>query len=322
MPIKERRSWQTENFYPIQIRETRLPFRVHMLEYRLMTLPTWLLFIVITVLASGPFYFSLRTLENADAKLENTVRRLIWLPGIVAFGFRLYTNKGFDDVGFGLGSLPWLFLVAWLLPVLMEVLLIFFVARFGLAKLDPTLVQFSKGKVYLNKAVQLLLGNETQSYGKFALNFLLTLTVGAAAMLAFSFAEEFGWRGFLQNPLIENFGLGSGLMFGGLLWGLWYAPMILKGYKFPGYPRVGAFVYWPIFTICLAIITGWLYWQTGSIWLAAVFNASTKVCGRITSIAMGDAGDQKRVRILWLWLWGSLAVFFLALWQVGGIENL
>ncbi|HLF89752.1 MAG TPA: CPBP family intramembrane glutamic endopeptidase [Anaerolineales bacterium] len=286
-----------------------------------MNLPTWLLYILILAVVSGPFYLSLRNIKkNKHEQLESTVRRLIWIPGIVAFGFRAYTNKGFDDVGFGLGQLPWLFLVAWLAPMLMEFLLIFFAARVGLARLDPTLLQFQKGKVYINEALQLLIGNETQSYLKFTFNLLLTLTVGAVMTLFFAFAEEFGWRGFLQAPLIQNFGLGSGLMLGGLIWGFWYAPMILIGYRFPEHPRAGAFIYWPIYTICLAIITGWLYWQSGSIWVAALFNASTKVSGRVTSFALGDAGDSHRVRVVWLWLWGSLAVFFLALWQVGGFQ--
>jgi membrane protease YdiL (CAAX protease family) len=287
-----------------------------------MNLPTWFLYLLLLAVASAPFYLSLRKLDSNHIQLESAVRRLIWIPGIVAFGFRLYTNQGFEEVGFSLGNLPWLWLVAWLAPVLIEVFLIFFTARFGLARLDPTLIQFDKGKVHINKALQLLMGNQTQSYGQFALNLLLTLTAGAAAMLVFSLAEEFGWRGFLQTPLIEHFGLGSGLMLGGLLWGLWYAPLILKGYKFPEFPRLGALVYWPIFSICLAIITGWLYWQSGSIWLPALFNASVKVSGRITSIALGDAGDSRRVRVVWLWLWGSLAVFILALWQVGGLENI
>lgn len=281
---------------------------------------TWLSYFIVTALVSTPFYFTLRKIEKGGDELERVVRRLIWIPGIVAFGFRLYTNQGLDDVGFGVGTLPWLFLPALLTPIVMEIFLIFFASRFRLAQLDPTLLQFRDGKVHVNKAVQLLLGNQTQSYGKFFLNLVVTLSVGAFAMLLFSLAEEFGWRGFLQTPLIETFGLGSGLMLGGLIWGLWYAPMILKGYQFPAYPRLGAFLYWPIFTICLAIINGWLYWQSGSIWLPAIFNASVKVSSRITYISLGDAGDSQRVRIVWLWLWGCLAVFCLALWQVGGIQ--
>ncbi|HNB53961.1 MAG TPA: CPBP family intramembrane metalloprotease [Anaerolineales bacterium] len=285
-----------------------------------MNLPTWLIYTLVTALVSVPFYFSIRKLEHGSEELERTVRRLIWIPGIVAFGYRMFTNQGLDDIGFGIGTLPWLFLAALLTPILMEVFVIFFAARFRLAQLDPTLIQFRKGQVHLNKAVQLLLGNDTQSYAKFFLNLLVTLCVGAAAMLLFALAEEFGWRGFLQTPLIQMFGLGSGLMFGGLLWGLWYAPLILKGYKFPAYPRLGAFMYWPVFTICLAIIAGWLYWQSGSIWVPAIFNASVKVSSKVTFIALGDAGDSQRVRIVWLWLWACIAMFCLALWQVGGIQ--
>jgi len=288
-----------------------------------MTLPIWLLFTLLTFLASVPFYLSLRNIVKEEpGKLESLVRRMFWIPGVVAIGFRAYTGEGFEDVSFGLGQIPWLFLLAWLMPLAMEILVVFFATRFGLTRLDPSLIQFRAGKVHVSQSIQLLLGHEPQSYFKFSLNLLATVSAGILLMLVFSFAEEFGWRGFLQTPLIQTFGLGSGLMLGGVLWGLWHAPIILAGYRFTEYPRLAAFVYWPIFTICLAIITGWLYWQSGSLWPAVLFNASVKVNGRLASAALGEAGDSRRVRAVWLWLWATLAVFFLALWQVGGIGNL
>jgi membrane protease YdiL (CAAX protease family) len=247
---------------------------------------------------------------------------MLWSPGIVAFGFRIVTGTGFSDLSLELASFFWLLPLAWLVPILMEVILIIFVTRIGLAQLDATLIQFRKGTVHISSSIQLLLGTQKQSYWRFALNLLVTVTVGGLLMLLFAFPEEFGWRGFLQKPLIESMGLGSGLMFGGLLWGVWHTPIILSGFKFAEYPKLGAFVFWPIFTICLAIIHGWLFWQSGSLLLPVVFSASTKVSGRLSSIALGEAGDSRRVRIVWLWLWATLAVFILALWQVGGISNL
>jgi uncharacterized protein len=288
-----------------------------------MNIPPWFLFILIITLASVPVYLNFRNIDKTDDKnLETAFRRLLWIPGIVAFGYRVYTQQGFNDVGLSLGGFFWLLPLAWLVPLVMEILVIFTVTRFGLARLDASLIQFRQGTVHISDSIQLLLGNMKQSYLKFSINLLVTIAVGSSFMLLFAFSEEFGWRGILQTPLIENFGLGSGLMLGGLLWGMWYMPVILFGYKFPEYPKAGAFVYWPVFTISLAIILGWLYWQTGSLWLPALFNASTKVSGRLSTIALGEAGNSRRVRVVWLWVWATLAVFILALWQVGGIENL
>lgn len=286
-----------------------------------MNIPTWSLYFVITYLVSIPFYLSIRKAGGtANEKFESSFRQMLLIPGLVAFGFRIVTGQGFNGVGLGVGEFPWLFLPALFIPLAMEIILIFAVIKFGLAKLDRSLIQFRQGQVHISPSVRLLLGNEKQSYTTFALNLLVTVSVGALFMLIFSFAEEFGWRGYLQVPLIQTFGLGSGLMLGGILWGLWHAPLIFSGYKFPAYPRMGAFVYWPIFTLCLAIITGWFYWQSGSIWIAAMFNASWRVSGMIGSAALGEAGDSRRVRVVWLWLWGSLAVFFLALMQAGGFN--
>jgi uncharacterized protein len=288
-----------------------------------MNIPSWLLYLLITLIVSLPFYPGIfKATKKDDTNIEILYRRMLWIPGIVAFGLLVASGMGFEDIDFGIGEFLWLLPLAWLVPLIMEILLINLVARFGLARLDSTLIQFREGIVHISNTVQLLMGTAKQSYFKFALNLLITVTVGSLIMLLYAIPEELGWRGFLQMPLIQSFGLGSGLMFGGLLWGVWHAPIILAGYKFSEYPKLGAFVFWPIFTICLSIILGWLYWQTGSLLLPAVFSASTKISGRLSSIALGEAGDSRRVRVVWLWLWATLAVFILALWQVGGIANL
>lgn len=286
-----------------------------------MNLSEWLLYVSLTVLVSVPFYVGLRG-ANDLRDLDRRVRRLYWIPGVVAFGLLMYSGEGLAGIGFSWGTVPWLALAAWLVPLAMEILVIVLAIRLGLARLDARLIQFREGKVHVSQSIQLLLGHEPQSMLFFGANLLATVSVGVLFMLLFSLPEEFGWRGYLQTPLIETFGLGSGLMLGGVLWAAWQIPIQQAGYHFPEYPRLGAFVYWPIYSICLAIITGWLYWQSGSLLLAAVFNASAKVNGRLASAALGEAGSSRRVRAVWLWLWGSLAVFILALWQVGGLENL
>ncbi|MFQ5616078.1 MAG: type II CAAX prenyl endopeptidase Rce1 family protein, partial [Anaerolineales bacterium] len=271
-----------------------------------MNIPAWLSYTLLTILASAPFYRAIHRAGGAASEdFDRQFRTLMWIPGIMAFGIRFVKGMGITGIGLTAGRLPWLLLAALLIPFLMEILLITASVRFRLARLDPSMVAKKDGIVYVSQSVRLLLGNEPQSTPKFILNLLATITTGAMFMVVFSLAEEFGWRGFLQNEVIETFGLSGGLVLGGILWGIWQIPIVLTGYKFPGYPRLGAFVFLPIFTISAGIVTGWLYWLSGSIWVPAIFNASTKITSLISSAALGDAGDSRRVRIVWLWLWAN-----------------
>jgi membrane protease YdiL (CAAX protease family) len=56
---------------------------------------------------------------------------------------------------------------------------------------------------------------------------------GAAA-----FGEEYGWRGFLLPKLLP-LGRWQAHLIGGVIWGLWHAPLVLMGFNYPGYPWAG-----------------------------------------------------------------------------------
>ena len=72
--------------------------------------------------------------------------------------------------------------------------------------------------------------------------------------------EEFGWRGYAQQPLQEKMGVVKGSMLLGALWGLWHLPL----WFIPGDPHIfqpfGAFV---IFTTAFSVQMAWLYNASG-----------------------------------------------------------
>ena len=281
-----------------------------------MNVPTWLSYSLITLLVSTPFYFIIQ--RDGGAKNENFdqhFRRLMWVPGLVAFGFRTYTDQGFSDVNFGAGESLWLYPVAFLIPLLIEIILIITVIQFNLARLSPEIITFREGNAHISKSVRLVLGNDTQPSVFLFGNLTATVAVGTVFTVIFSLVEEFGWRGFLQNQVIDSLGLVGGLIMGGLVWGAWHSPLVLMGYKFPDYQNLGAFVFMPISTIAIGIVTGWLFWLSGSIWVPALFNASTRVTSLLSSAALGEAGDSRRVRIAWLWLWTTVAGLCLVFWR-------
>lgn len=47
-----------------------------------------------------------------------------------------------------------------------------------------------------------------------------------------AFGEEWGWRGYLMPKLIEVMGKPAAVIVGGMIWGLWHAPLTLSGHNF------------------------------------------------------------------------------------------
>lgn len=56
--------------------------------------------------------------------------------------------------------------------------------------------------------------------------------------LLFTFGEEYGWRSFLLPKLLP-LGRVPAHLIGGVVWGLWHAPLVLMGFNYPGYPWAG-----------------------------------------------------------------------------------
>lgn len=61
--------------------------------------------------------------------------------------------------------------------------------------------------------------------------FLLQLS---ASIIVFfpAFGEEWGWRGYLMPKLTEVMGKPAAVIVGGIIWGLWHAPLTLAGHNF------------------------------------------------------------------------------------------
>lgn len=72
--------------------------------------------------------------------------------------------------------------------------------------------------------------------------------------------EEFGWRGYAQEPLQQRFGILGGSAILGMFWGLWHLPLWFMPGEGHAYYSFFAFM---IFTISMSISIGWLYNASG-----------------------------------------------------------
>lgn len=115
-----------------------------------------------------------------------------------------------------------------------------------------------------------LLGKGMQTWPLFAANVAVTGFAYATFNALPAIGEELGWRGYLQAPLVERFGMGRGIVLLGLIWSFWHLPALLSGYNYPETPRLGAFVLFPLELIGVSFFLAWLTIRSGSFWPAAL----------------------------------------------------
>lgn len=89
------------------------------------------------------------------------------------------------------------------------------------------------------------------------------------------FGEEFGWRAYLQPKLLP-LGWRKAMIWMGVIWGLWHAPIIMMGHNYgldyPGAPWLGVIVFtW--FTFVGGVFLGWVTLRGGSVWPAVIGHA-------------------------------------------------
>lgn len=89
--------------------------------------------------------------------------------------------------------------------------------------------------------------------------------------------EEIGWRGYLLYGLKNSCGSVKAVLFTGIIWGFWHAPMIAMGHNYgtdyPGYPVAGILLM-VVFCVLLGIIESYLTLRTGSVLPAAICHSA------------------------------------------------
>lgn len=105
------------------------------------------------------------------------------------------------------------------------------------------------------------------------LQFVMAFLVAPILNFVTCFGEEWGWRGYMMPKMLEKMKFLPAVLLGGVIWGLWHAPIIALGHNY-GTSYVGApwlgILMMCIFCIVLGII--FTYWtvKTGSILPAVI----------------------------------------------------
>lgn len=107
---------------------------------------------------------------------------------------------------------------------------------------------------------------------------LLQLLLAPLLNILIFIGEEVGWRGFLYPNLISIYGK-KGLIFGGLIWGVWHTPMIyFYDLNFGENHHLGL-IFMTIFCILAGIILQYIYEKSNSIYSVALMHGMLNVSG-------------------------------------------
>lgn len=152
------------------------------------------------------------------------------------------------------------------------------------------------------QSINLLVQLKTSSYvfkaGTMAEKVIPIILVNVVILIPFVSGEEIGWRGFIQSQAIERYGTIPGILLLGLVWGLWHAPVAVRGHNLSAHFWAEAFVLYPYLCICYSFPLAFLTLRSGSIWPALLFHATNNALGSISIQFVDKKKPQLEILLL------------------------
>lgn len=96
------------------------------------------------------------------------------------------------------------------------------------------------------------------------LGLLAAVLAACTINLPFMLGEELGWRGYLFQHT-AHWPAGRRILFTGVVWGLWHAPLIMMGHNYPGRPVLGIGMM-VVLCVVLAVLFDHARRRSGSVW--------------------------------------------------------
>lgn len=149
---------------------------------------------------------------------------------------------------------------------------------------------------------------------------LMQVPLGAIFNALPAAGEELGWRAYLYPALTQRFGYVWAVVIGGIIWGVWHAPLIMLGYNFGifGLPSVGLMV---LACIGLGAWLSYLYGRAGSVWVPAVAHGTFNAVAGIPLLFWPAEIPFQGITASPLGLWALLILYPLAAWTVLSVRR-
>jgi len=127
--------------------------------------------------------------------------------------------------------------------------------------------------------------------------FILMLVLGGGQ-------EEFGWRGYAQEPLQEKIGVIPASLVIGLIWGIWHLPLwFMAGDLHSAY----SFLAFVMMTTSISIIYAWLYNSSGKKLIVVIFfHAMNNTAAPLLPFLHGIEGKPESA----YWIYVAVNVLF------------
>ena len=200
---------------------------------------------------------------------------VMWVPGFAALvTVLLVQRKDIRSLGLHFGHWP-AYLRSWAVVALAFGAIYGLTALLGLGSPD-----WSMNRFLTWTGAGLLEPGETIRPGALAGGlYFAALFIAPFFNSLFSLGEELGWRGYLLPALLPLGRLRAYLLVG-IVWGLWYLPLILTGFFTPGFPYVGI-LFVIGFTTALSIYINTVFLESRSTLLVAWIhgNVNSQVFG-------------------------------------------
>lgn len=129
---------------------------------------------------------------------------------------------------------------------------------------------------------------------------LLLFQIGfVLVMLIPYFGEEWGWRGYMMPKLMKLMGKPAAILVGGILWGLWHAPLTISGHNFgteyKGFPWLGI-VLMCLYCIATNAVLTLLTEKTKSIYPACICHGmNNNICGEMWFMIFAGSAVVERM---------------------------
>lgn len=139
----------------------------------------------------------------------------MFVPTVAHILTRLFTREGFKNTYLGLyfkGNAR------------------YYIASVGVKLLESTVAMFLIWAIFM-KGVSF---SDTFLTGEWQVKtgtFLLQLAISIILFFP-AFGEEWGWRGYMMPKLMELMPKPVAILVGGIIWGLWHAPLTVSGHNF------------------------------------------------------------------------------------------
>lgn len=209
-------------------------------------------------------------------------------PMLTALLLQAFKKEKFNHTGLVSFKISWIWLVAWLLPVLLVFVCIFVNGCFPGIELKYSTEQLiSQFKV--PEEQQELVRSQMAAMPAAVMmvaNVFSGLLAGVTVNAAFAFGEEYGWRNYLVDALRgEKFWVAA--LFIGTVWGLWHFPLIMSGHNYPNEPYWGVLLM-VVMCILLGVIELYFVLKTKSMVIAAIIHGTfNAICGLVIYFVQG-----------------------------------